>query len=287
MKYDQLHQTILEDEGNPYIKEQMDKMTDQAIGVRISEVINEVKNTRSKRKTISKQSKLGSPKRRENPNFIHKNTVEIKDNNNLEQIIDSNILPLQRVNDTEQPNFDQTPGTKTLNEDNNNYFQNIEFSRNYDNLDDSISMTERLDDVKEVISKDVDQVKFRLKEVSADVDSINKKLDELSKYFIEENKARSAEIYNLVSELQENKSDRLSAYTQSQVARFNSVGKEKSLKNLNDSQELLIFHDIPKNFTKSKKLENIIFNKKSQVYTARNTSEKGSTLDIKSAIAEK
>lgn len=76
-------------------------------------------------------------------------------------------------------------------------------------------MTERLDDMKLNLNTEVDQVKFRLREVSNSMDILINQMAELQKHFKEENNARSAEIYNLVSEVQEIKTEKMSAFTHS------------------------------------------------------------------------
>ena len=119
-------------------------------------------------------------------------------------------------------------------------------------LDESISMTERLDDVKDNINKNIEQVKFRLKEVSNNCDSLNNKINEISKYVKEENNSRSAEIYNLVTEIQEIRTDRLSAFTQTQIGRFNSIARENYFINSKNSKDLIIYSDDLKSVSKSK-----------------------------------
>lgn len=81
-------------------------------------------------------------------------------------------------------------------------------------------------ELKKEVLGEIGTVRFRLKEVSDEVDKTIKLINELKEQFKEESKARSAEIYNLIWEVHETKNNRISVYTQSQMWRFNSVGKE-------------------------------------------------------------
>ena len=119
-------------------------------------------------------------------------------------------------------------------------------------LDESISMTERLDDIKDNLNKNIEQVKFRLKEVGNNWDSLIGRMNDLSKFVKEENDSRSAEIYNLVTEIQEIRTDRLSALTQTQLGRFNSIARENYFNNSKKSKEVIIYSDDLRSVSKSK-----------------------------------
>jgi flagellar hook assembly protein FlgD len=81
---------------------------------------------------------------------------------------------------------------------------------------------------------------------------LNTKIFELSKFVKEENNSRAAEIYNLVTEIQEVRTDKLSGFTQTQLGKINSIARENYFIQSKNSKDLLIYSDDLKSVSKSK-----------------------------------
>lgn len=63
-RFDELHNAILLDEGDPHVRKKMMKMADKAVGIRMSEVIEEIKNAKKKgRRPRFKRKETVSSKR--------------------------------------------------------------------------------------------------------------------------------------------------------------------------------------------------------------------------------
>ena len=146
-KFEELHQIILEDEGNPYLKQHMDKMVDK--------IITEIKaNTASNRKK-SRYSKNSSAIKSKNRSIVSKDVSESKDSIYWEQNPEFNKK--QNYNNSHVKSVSHAPDAEKVLDSNEYIMQNNMSDNNPDDidLDDSITLTERLDEVKDNIYKEV------------------------------------------------------------------------------------------------------------------------------------
>ena len=225
----------------------MDKMVDK--------IITEIKaNTASNRKK-SRYSKNSSAIKSKNRSIVSKDVSESKDSIYWEQNPDFNKK--QNYNNSHVKSVSHAPDAEKVLDSNEYIIQNNMSDNNPDDidLDDSITLTERLDEVKDNIYKEVDNVKFKIKEINTNLESINKNIEQLSKQFDEENKARSAEIFNIISEVQESKSERQSTYAHSQMGRLNSIERDPSFGMKKNSKISILHKDDIQNIKKQKALD--------------------------------
>lgn len=263
-KYLELHQVILEDEGNPFLMKYMDKM--------VEKIVNDIKENASYYK--SKHVKMQASK-----HTIQGSSKVVSHDPSRFQSENMSSAALNKLisGDPSSQNIEnEEEAYEEMSQHQHSIHQNIfDENGNVADLDESISLTERLDGMKDNVYKEVDQVKFRLKEVSDNVDSLTTKLEELTKHFTEENKARIAEIFNIISEVQESKTEKMSIHAQSQMGRINSIIKDLPFgvqKRSNDTQ--ILNDDLRMHKSRPKLSDTANFARTDLQATARNTSDK-------------
>lgn len=138
-------------------------MADQAVGVRMAEIIAEIKSNHKKesKDKFSRKTGVSNKKTKRNVQSPEKMLNQSRESHQRSDIVKTN-------DDNYRESMTVSP-SKFRNIDNNNtdaYDEELDEEMAGVDLDESISMTERLDDIKDNINKNIEQVKFRLKEVS-------------------------------------------------------------------------------------------------------------------------
>jgi len=196
-------------------------MADKVVGIRIMDIIEEIKIARKKgrkpnfqdfsvkSKMTRKQTKCYSPVKKTRPDSPAKPLEDGKET--WEPSQKETSIPIKMNQTVSAPQI-AVNASQDLSES-----EQLENDEMFNEIEESVTMTERFDEIRDEFKNELDQVKFRFKEVTKEIDTNLQVLGDLRAFFNEENKARSAEIYNLVSEVQEVKNDRFSALARSQI----------------------------------------------------------------------